>query len=159
MRQRMFRGTLLMSVLFVGACKGDGVDLGSGSEFEGSWEGLINGHANFDDDWEEDPYCTGDASAEVDAAGLLNGTGLCTITYGPAVDETFEVTLMGSIDEEGFSSIYASFEYPDDIRDFEDATLEGSSRATIDAEGESNYTSDQLPGQDTEAFVHLSLLR
>lgn len=160
MGQRMGQGALLLlTLVFAGACDGAGVDLGGGSAFEGSWEGILNGHASFEDNWEDEPYCTGSASAEVDAAGLVSGSASCTITFGPAENETFDVNLMGSVDDEGFASIYASFEYPDDVRDFEDATMEGSSRATLDVTGDSVYVSDQLPGQETEAFVHLTLLR
>ena len=160
MSQSVVRGSvLLFTVLFAGACNGGGIDVGSGSGFEGTWEGVINGHASFEDNWEDEPYCTGDATADVDEAGLVDGSATCTITFGPAVNETFEVNLMGSVDGDGFASIYASFEYPEDVRDFEDVTMEGSSRATLDVVGDSNYTSDQLPGQDTEAFVHLMLLR
>jgi hypothetical protein len=153
---------VVLAALPLVACSGKSEDSGPVESVEphafgGAWNGTIAGHAELDASWQEVPYCTGNLYATVALDGAFDGNGACTIDWGPAEGETFSAAVHGTIDEAGNYELSVTFEYEDDSRSWERATLRGTvENDTIVAEGATQYNSDGAGNPAGIAAIHLS---
>jgi hypothetical protein len=101
------------------------------SPFAGHWTGTMDGHAQFADDWDTAPYCSGDLTTTVADDGSLTGQGDCVILWGPYVDLAFQVNLTGSFAEDNTATVAAAFVESSGQHQWDDVTAIGTADATF----------------------------
>jgi len=136
----LIRTLALVGILSITACDEavtDGTDLPAGT----SWTGRIDGHAQFESDWEVVPYCSGPVQVDVDPVGQAVLSGSCTILWGPVRDTVFQVSGTGTVSE-GRGSLEVSFLANPDIRGFDPVTVQGSVDGGLILQGDTRYRSE-----------------
>ncbi len=132
-----------MSLMFaLLACGSGKIDVGDSASEDrsGSWSGVVEGFAAFEDGWEDEPYCAGDLHAEADAGGSIRGSGSCVILWGPYIDEVFDASLSGSVGADGAFSVELGLEYATEERSWERATITGELDPGLSGQGDSSYS-------------------
>ena len=153
---------LVAALALLGSACGDkGDDTGAGGEgghpYAGNWGGSIAGHAAFEADWQETPYCTGNVTAVVQDNGLLYGTGSCAIDWGPYVGEVFAVELSGEVTEGGAVSLTANLDDDAGERSFDTASMEGTATGdSLEADGATLYNPAGMEAIEAEVVISLS---
>ena len=120
------------------------------SALAGTWDAAVSGFVAFNEDWETEPYCSGQGSAEFDEQGrVVDADGDCVILWGPYVDVPGFWTLDGGQDE-----LEMTFTWDEASRSLTVDTLTGQDDVWM-ADG--LYTTST--GDEREARVQLVLTR
>lgn len=121
------------------------------SPWAGPWEGRVDGHVRFSFDWEVVPYCSGPLEGAVEDDGTLSMTGTCLVLWGPIVDEVFDTSLTGTVDEDGIIEADLEILYEDpDVRSWEGVSFNAQA-PSFEMIIETEYLSEDLGRRD--AFV------
>lgn len=128
------------------------------SPYTGSWSGELSGHADFTEDWETAPYCTGVVDLTVATDGSVTGSGDCTILWGPYMGLIFVATLGGQVGDDGALSLPLTLTDAESEHPWDDCTLTGSADATAHTGSAASDTAYHPVGLDPiEAMVRLTL--
>lgn len=98
----------MLWALLLGACTNGPVDLRT-HDLDGTYPLDLNGYADFEEGWEDNPYCIGGLDLLV-LESVVTGEGECEITWGPVQGEVFDVSATG-VAEEGLLTFLVEITY------------------------------------------------
>lgn len=149
--------TLVISLLALGCSKGN-VNLIDDTQTDdtasgGAWTADLAGYAQFEENWETEPYCAGTLELVSDGA-QVTGTGDCVITFGPAMGAEFTVSAEGT--QSGSTlSVEIAFDYETDERSWDAADVDVDVGSTDEARGATTYWPST--GQELDSWIGVTL--
>ena len=109
------------------------------------WSGSLAAFAHFDqEDWRQEPYCSGPIGGSIASDGEVWLHGYCTFAWGPFEGAQLAVAAEGELAADDSVDLLVAFGSEGSGRDFEDAQLTGVLDDGLIARGPSSYTSEAL---------------